>query len=602
MFRFFFRLAAVACIAPLAAACGGGSHAVPAPPAAAGAQSPSSLGNVQPATAMRGVMVSVHLPLRDSDGLDALLARQGDNTSPEYHHYLTPQQFRATYAPTPQDLTAAASALQGLGFQTRVTSQSIVAAADQSTVERTFNVKLRTVQSAGRGTDGVARSTLSADRAATVPASLARLGATVSISSRVRHVNSRRISKTPYGTDNRYSSTGPYWFTDLKQAYGYPSYQSANGAGRTIGIVISSDVLDSDMALYFGHEHLAPPVVERRPVDGGPGAFDPNSGGAGEASLDVQQSFGSAPGSHIILYDTPDLSDQSVIDAYATAVDDNRADIVSSSFGLCELYYTAAYNGGTDFTVILQTQHDIFRQGNAQGMTFVASSGDNGAYDCFDPGFTHLVKGVENPADDTAVTGVGGTNLITKSIPGSRNSAYVRESAFADPQDPASGAPPGAIFGSGGGISVVFPKPWYQNLVNTHANTRTVPDVAMFMGGCPIGSTTPCNPDDGAALLVVGGGLFGAVGTSIAAPEFAGLLAVTEQSLGTRLGNANGYIYALSLIGSEAVYRQDIPGNNGYPTSHDYNYVLGNGTPYAAVFAAKPFAPHAGIPWTASNP
>ena len=598
MVRHILRLGAVAFIGPLLSACGGGSHSVPAPPA--GAQSPTSLGTVPQSAAMRGVLVSIHLPLRDSDGLDALVARQGDKNSSDYHRFLTPEQFRATYAPTTQDLAAAANALHTLGFETRVTSQSITAAADQPTVERTFNVRLRSVQSRERGADAVGRTTLAADRAATVPESLSRLGATVSFSKFVMHVNSQRVSKTPYGIDNRYSATGPYWFTDLKQAYGYPSYQTANGAGRTIAIVISSDVLDSDMALYFGHEHLAPPAVERRPVDGGPPPFNPNGAG-GESSLDVQQSFGSAPGAHIMLYDIPDLSDQHVIDAYTAIVEDNRADIVSSSFGLCELYYTAAYNGGTDFTSILRQQHDVFRQGNAQGITFVASSGDNGAYDCFDPNGTHLVKGVENPADDTAVTGVGGTNLITNHVAGSRNSAYVRESAFADPQDPAF-SPPGAVFGSGGGISVIFPKPWYQNLVNTRARTRTVPDVAMHMGGCPIGSVTPCNPDDSSVLAVVGGGLYGFVGTSASAPEFAGLLAVTEQTLGTRLGNANGYIYALSLIGGEAVYHQDIPGNNGYPTTHDYNYVLGNGTPHAAVFAAQPFAPRAGNPQTPTNP
>jgi subtilase family serine protease len=552
--------------------------------------------------ALSGVKVSIHLPLRDSAGLDALVARQGDQSSPDYHRFLTPEQFRAAYGPTAADLAAASDAMRALGFQTRIGSQTVVAAADQATVERTFNVKLRAVQANERGAQSAARSTLAADRAATVPAPLARLGATVSFAARVKHVNSRRVSKLPFSPDNRYSSTGPYWFTDLKQAYGYPAYQTANGAGRTIAIVISSDVLDSDQALYFGHEHLAPPVVERRPVDGGPPSFDPNSGDAGEAALDVQQAFGSAPGAHIMLYDTPDLSDQSVIDAYAAIVDDNRADIVNSSFGLCELYYTAAYNGGTDFTSILQLQHDIFRQGNAQGITFVEASGDNGAYDCFDPTFSYLVKGVENPADDTATTAVGGTNLVTKSIPGSRDSAYVRESAFADPYDPSSGAPPGAIFGSGGGISVLFPKPWYQELVNTHARTRTVPDVAMHMGGCPVGAATPCNPDDSAVLTVVGGGLYEVVGTSASSPEFAGLLAVTEQTLGTRLGNADGYIYALSLVGSEAVYRQDIPGNNGYPTSHGYNYVLGNGTPHAAVFAARPLAPRAGVPWTPSNP
>ena len=600
--RLFLRLAAVACMATLASACGGGgSRAIPTLPGQGGGQQPNGVVSV-PESALRGVMVTVHLPLRNSDQLDALIARQGDQSSADYHHFLTPDQFRAAYGPASQDLATAATALQGLGFQTRATSQSIVAAAPLSTVERAFSIKLRTTQSRRGGTAPVSPSTLSPDRVPTLPPALAKIGATVSFAGLVRHVDSRRASTTAYTPANRYSSAGPYWFTDLKQAYGYPSYAAVKGSGRTIAIVGSSDILDSDLALYFEHELLAPPTVQRRPVDGGPAPFDPNSGASDEASLDVQQSFGSAPGAHIILYGAPDLSDQSVLDAYSAIVEDNKADIASSSFGLCELYYTKAYNGGTDFTSILAAEHDIFRQGNAQGITFVSASGDNGAYDCADPTDTFLVKGVETPADDTDNTGVGGTNLVTKSIAGSVNSSYVRESAFADPYDPAQGAVANGIFGSGGGISVLFPKPLYQLLVNTRANTRTVPDVAMQMGGCPVGALLPCNPDDSSVVTAIGGQFYLFVGTSISTPEFAGLLAVTEQRLGTRLGNANYYIYALSLLGGAAVYHQDIPGNNGYPTTHGYNYVLGNGTPHAAVFAADPFAALAGNPGTPSNP
>ena len=370
-----------------------------------------------------------------------------------------------------------------------------------------------------------------------------------------------------------------------------------NGAGRTIAIVIDSDILDSDLALYFGHEALAPPIVIRRPVDGGPQPFNPASGDSLEASLDVQQSFGSAPGSQIMLYGIPDLSDQSIYDAYSAIIEDNKADVVNSSFGLCELYYTAAYNGGVDFTWNLQEFHDVFRQGNAQGITFVAASGDNGAYGCADPTFTHYVKGVQNPADDSDVTGVGGTDLVTTYTAGSLASRYVRESEFFDPVS----GPPNDMWGSGGGISVVFQKPLYQNLVNTHASTRTVPDVAMHMGGCPVGATS-CNPDDSSDVVAFGGGYYAVIGTSASSPDFAGLLAVTEQSLGTRLGNANYYVYALAAAGGNAVYHQDVPGNDGYPAQPGYDYVTGVGTPHAAVFAARPFAPVAGNPGTPSNP
>ncbi len=595
MTRLLLRLAAVACIAPLVSACGGGTPHLAAPSAQAPA-APSAPGGSVPSAAVRGgVLVSVHLPLRNETDLDALIQRQGDKSSPDYHHFLTPQQFREAYAPHAADLATAAVTLRGMGFDAHVTSQSVLAAAPQATVEHAFGIHIRQTTEHGR-------SALSLDRAPVLPQSLAKLGATVAVSRFSKHVDSKRISTAPYdATANRYSNAGPYWFTDLKQAYGYPSYQTVNGAGRSIGVVISSDVLDSDLALYFGHEKAPVPVIERRPVNGGAG-FDPNSGDSAEASLDVQQSLGSAPGAHLVLYTIPSLADSDILAGYTAIVDDNKVDIVNSSFGLCELYYTAAYNNGTDYTSIIKNFHDVFRQGNAQGITFVASSGDAGAYECQDVNGTQFIKGVSNPADDSDVTAVGGTNLITKSIAGSKNSSYVSENAYYDQFDPAQGALPNQIWGSGGGISTLFGKPWYQHLVNTRSNQRTIPDVSMHMGGCPFGAVSPCDPARSSVVTAIGGNFYLLIGTSASSPEFVGLLAVTEQTLGTRLGNANGYIYALAGAFGENVYRQDIPGNNGYPTSHDYNYVLGNGTPHAAAFAAQPFAPLAGNPQTPTNP
>ncbi len=595
------RIAAVASIAPLITACGGGTpHTANAPsltPSTSQA-APASQGVASvPSAALRGgLMVSVHLPLRNAADLDALIQRQGDKSSPDYHHFLTPQQFRAAYGPSATDLATVATALRGQGFDTHVTSQGVLAAAPQATVEQTFGIHVR--QTTQRG-----RSGLSLDRAPVLPQSLTKLGATVNVSQLAKHVDSKRVSKTPWVETpaNRYSDVGPYWFTDLKQAYGYPAYQTANGRGRSIGVVIDSDVLDSDLALYFGHEKAPVPVIERRPVNGG-APFDPNSGDSFEASLDVQQSLGSAPGAHLVLYNIPSLYDNDILAGYQAVVDDNKVDAVNSSFGLCELYYTKAYNGGTDYTSILQQYHDIFRQGNAQGITFVASSGDEGAYECENVAGTRFIKGVSSPADDPDVTAVGGTNLVTASVSGSLNSSYVSENAYYDRFDPAQGALPNEIWGSGGGISVLFNRPWYQLLVNTRSGQRTIPDVAMHMGGCPEGSVQPCDPARSSDITAVGGGLYLLIGTSASSPEFMGLLAVTEQTLGTRLGNANGYIYALSAAFGNAAYRQNIPGDNGYPATPGYNYVLGNGTPRAAVFAAQPFAPLAGNPQTPTNP
>ena len=111
--------------------------------------------------------------------------------------------------------------------------------------------------------------------------------------------------------------------------------------------------------------------------------FDPQQRiGSFEASLDVQQVLGGAPGAKVSLLSIPDLSDQHILDAYVAIVNRNKWDIVSSSFGGCELLYTAAYNNGVDFTSILTVYDEVFQQGSAEGITFIASSGDEGGLAC----------------------------------------------------------------------------------------------------------------------------------------------------------------------------------------------------------------------------
>ncbi|HET9030205.1 MAG TPA: S53 family peptidase [Candidatus Aquilonibacter sp.] len=591
------------------AACGGGSNGT-VPSAATQPQTmqntPADAGMYAafPSAAPAGVRIYVHLPLRNSDALDALIAAQSDKNSPQYHQFLTPAQFRAQFGPTAGDLRSAASSLASQGFKTTITSQGIVADAPQSVVERTFNVHLsrRTVMSAVRG--AAPAVLMQADRAPQLPQALQNVHAQVAAFAPLPAMRpqSMRVSASPIA-DNRYGADGPYWMTDLKQAYQYPSYTTANGRGRTIAILAASDFLDSDVALYFGHEHLTPPMVSRRPVDGGSPAFNINSGLSDEVSLDVQQAGGSAPGAHIVVYEAPDASIvPSFLDMYTAIVDDNVADVSSASFGLCELYFTAAYNNGQDFTSLFQTFHDVFRQGNAQGITFVNSSGDNGALGCTDVSGATATYGVEWPANDPDNTAVGGTNLVTTYVPGSRHSAYVSQNAYADRFAANSGEPAGALWGSGGGKSTYWKKPFFQRLVPTGSDMRTVPDVAMHMGGCPYGAVTPCGKDRSADVTALGGALYLLIGTSASAPEFAGLQAIQDEVLGGRAGNANYLIYALDAIGGDSIFRDDIPGDNGYKTKDRYNYVLGVGTPRGAAYALDPFGPDAGDPLTASNP
>ena len=338
----------------------------------------------------------------------------------------------------------------------------------------------------------------------------------------------RALSANP---EFRLSSNSSFFYpNDLNEAYQLPSFQTFAaprhsrqpeqivGLGSHIGIVISSVIdpddlmktFNSDLNLgggihliqaYSANSNLPVPTVTIRKVGAGSGAFDPNSGDGAEASLDTQMSLGTAPGAQETLYDMEDLTDASVAAAYTAVDEDNVVDVVSSSFGECELDFTKAYNNGVDFTGILKTFHALFQQGNAQGITFVASSGDSGAVPCVSKSFvnnprngTSFVAGVENPASDPNVTGVGGTNLATTATPGVDDATYQSENADFDPRLPAEfPIGPNTIvsvdnntWGSGGGFSKIFDKPLYQYLVNTGSNQhRAVPDVSLMMGGCP---------------------------------------------------------------------------------------------------------------------
>jgi kumamolisin len=567
------------------------------------------------AAATQSVEFDIFLPLQHRDQLESLLADLHDPKSASYQHWLTPEQFEARFGTSDTQVDAIISELATQHLTaTRESTRHIVVTGTAADVEQAFKTVLK------NGTFPNGKTTVVATKPLTLPGSVTQAGAVVDgLSGMIRmRAHSHPVVKSAQ-PDNRYSATGGYFFDDLKQAYSYPSYQSLNGKGVTVGILMSGGYNPPDMAAYFGHEKLAVPDFSEVDVKGG-SPYDPNNpDNSDETHLDMQQSGGMAPKAHIILYNLPDLSDRHIMRGLERILKQNKTDVVSMSFGGSELFYTAAYNDGTDFTVLLQAEDDLYAQGNAQGISFVASSGDAGALDAFP---VDCFSGVANcgaaeasvdfPASSPHVTGVGGTNLVT-TYTGSTtnlNSAYVRESAYADPLavDIFYGtSATGMVWGSGGGNSIIFKKPLFQELTDTGSpRYRTVPDVSLHMGGCP-GGTISCGPDDSFDWTAIGGEYVGLIGTSASAPDFAGLAALTVQRYGTRLGNLDYYIYTLALaqdlLGAK-VFRTGIPGNNGLYTSGNkgYNRVLGVGTVEGRNFLLAPLVPVAGIPQTPSNP
>jgi subtilase family serine protease len=625
-----------------------------------------SLGAADPSSTTH---FSVYFPLTNQVALDQLVNDQTNSASPNYHKWLTPAEFNARFGPNPADMARVSARLEAAGFTiTAIHTQSIEVTGPVALVENLFSTRLnqmRTVR--GQTRFSAANHKLSmpnelASAGVVIPAFFPELSAHVhSVKLAAGSAAAGRLTTTSNASPNQRIATGALFYLpdDLNEAYSLPSFQTEAGSllspkkkqiagvGAHIGIVISSVIDPADINSSFNQSLQLPPFLDIqdysavsnlpvpsvtiRPVDGGSGPFNPNSDDATEASLDTQMSLGTAPGAQETLYNVPDLTWASIMDAYSAVDEDNKVDVVSSSFGECQLDFTAAANGGVDMTSIPKTVHQLILRGNAQGITYLASSGDSGAVPCLSIAFdnnptngTSFVKGVETPASDPNVTGVGGTNLVSAATPTANDVMRSQENAQFDPLLPAEfEIGPGDIvsvnnntWGSGGGYSIVFGKPLYQLFANTTQPGRAVPDISLMMGGCPRGADTEagaCSEPTSADIIFIGGGIGLVIGTSSSSPEMAGVLAL-DVELNGRLGNVNPLIYNMSFLqtvtgplapAGALVFHRDIKGdNNGFKVKPGdaYSTVLGNGTINVKNFLGLQNAAPAGVPGTATNP
>jgi subtilase family serine protease len=607
-----------------------------------------------PLDAGKQVQFSVVLPMRNTAAMQSLLVAQRTPGSPNYHKWLAPAEIAAQFGPSRETLAQVEAILTAAGFQvtaTHIRSIDVTGTAGQA--KHLLGANLQSIRTSNGGTRMV-----SANRPS-IPASLAALGVQVLHFSNVRerHLTSQVLATSV--PDSRAGAYGGYYYNDLKQAYDYPSYASLTGTGAHVAIVMENTAKTTDVQAMFAaqgfltttHARAYPTFTQLYTQDcyvtlPSAGLYRSSTGlvggckfntsaGSVEASLDTQMVMGAAPGAAVALVTIPDLSDASILDAYTDIIDSNAFDIVSNSFGGCELDYTPAYNEGHDYTPTLAYYSSLFQLGSMEGITWIFSSGDEGGLGC--PSLSYMadqtgllhqpgvwVAGVETPAADPNVTAVGGGNLQTTFTSGSLNSAYIGENGAGDPEVPYDpygfGANvSGGYWGATGGVSQLFALPSYQAAL-VSATGRAVPDIGMQVGGCPGGlSVTPC-PAAGTGgrsyvATYVNGRAEGLIGTSVSAPEFAGALALYVQFTHSRQGNINPMLYTalaqqIAAGGPKAPaalrsYHMSITGYDGYyhelPNT-GYNYIYGNGSPDIRVLFGMNALPAAGLPKSASNP
>jgi subtilase family serine protease len=173
----------------------------------------------------QSVGFDVFLPLQNQAELDQLLVAQQTLGSPNYHKWLTPQEFRARFGAKPEDVAKVSRALQSYGMTvTRTHSHGVHVQAQAGSVETAFGTALWTAKTANN------HSKLITTEPLILPAALKETGAQiVHFSPMVSHrVHSKAMGAIP---ENRMAPYGPYWVTDLKQAYQFPSGEYLTGKG-----------------------------------------------------------------------------------------------------------------------------------------------------------------------------------------------------------------------------------------------------------------------------------------------------------------------------------------------------------------------------------
>ncbi|HZD77674.1 MAG TPA: protease pro-enzyme activation domain-containing protein, partial [Acidobacteriaceae bacterium] len=206
---------------------------------------------------------NVYLPLTHQEALDRLLQDQTDASSPTYHHWLTPAQFKAQFGPSSTDMAKASAALRAAGFSVVAErTQSLEVEGPVSAVEKMFAAHLNLVR-----TERGATKLAAAEEHLTMPATLASLGAvvpefTTHLAAHVHSARGPRLSDAHPGV--RLGSTDSFYYSDdMREAYQMPSFIAnvtpphsktpvqLDGAGATIGIVISSVISPTDLNLSF---------------------------------------------------------------------------------------------------------------------------------------------------------------------------------------------------------------------------------------------------------------------------------------------------------------------------------------------------------------
>jgi len=416
------------------------------------------------------MQLAIGLPVTDPSALKVFLDDLYNPSSPQYHQYLTPDQFTARFGPSADAYQKVIQFAQSNHLQITGKHSNrmlLEVKATVSEIEKVFHVRLNTYQHPTEN-----RTFFAPDREPSIPAGVPILH--ISGLDNFQLPKSRLKNSPSTNTVTRVG-TGPgnkgYMGKDFRNAY-VPGVTNT-GAGQTVALLEFDGYNATDITQYKTYAHITNNIILSRVLLNG---FNGSAGNNNsEVALDIEMAMAMAPGlTRIVVYEEAyPYNDAPAADILLNRIaTDNSAKQISCSW----------------VVPLDATSEQIFQQYASQGQTFFSASGDSGA----------MVGDIVQPSDDPYIIQVGGTTLTTLGAGG----PWLGEVVWNN-----NGG------GSSGGVSHVYPIPSWQtgvDLTGTGGSTsfRNFPDVSLVA--------------DNGQPETVGG-------TSCSAPLWAGINALINQ-------------------------------------------------------------------------
>ena len=581
-----------------------GATASPAsPPAPAGARpSPFGAAPELPAGARvtgperQAATLHVIVALHPSDpvGLHRLATQVATPGSAQFRHFLRPGQVQRRFGASPAAIAAVRSWLRSQHLATgRTLGDGLLQPVTGSVrrLEAAFRVRIDRVRLAGGQPAHANRQApelparlhhwvagiigldnLRQVHPATVPGAASASGPASGFAASSGPVPGPRACRAARATRHVYTAA---W---LANAYKFnPLYRHGDfGQHVTVALFEQADYADRDIRAYSRCYRIHPSVRRVR-VNGGTSVAASGTGVL-EVTADIEVTAAMAPRANILVYEGPASGgDQSRLATYGAIAQQDRAQVVSSSWGGCEPGVRAD---------VLGIEAQIFQEMAVQGQSMMAAAGDTGSEGCLPPGGAKVPPGrafyslqVGDPASQPFVTAVGGTEITRFGSPPTQRAWNQTPGGqgFRAPFNGRRGHPPrspGNLVGSGG-ISQVWWMPPWQTGFDRSGNARSapchgprgrycreVPDVsALAASGSP---SLRGYVLYGTAGAFHGTGWVTAGGTSLATPLWAALTALADQQLAShRLGLLSPSLYPIDRADPEA-FTDVRSGNNDY--------------------------------------